>query len=477
MQRMSGVLLPIFSLPGDFGVGSLGREAHEFLDLLSAGGFSWWQMLPLARPAAGNSPYSSFSAFGYDYFYIDLPTLAEQGLITAAELEAARLPETGVCDYESLHENRFSLLARAAARLPDRAPVYAFLEAHPELEEFCRFMALRRENGGAHFRDFTTDTYEGEYYFAWAFTQYEFHRQFTRLHEAAAARGIRLLGDIPIYVHENSADVCFHPDIFCLDARHAPTAVAGVPPDAFSEEGQLWGNPLYDWEKMQGDGFLWWRRRMRHMFSLFDGVRIDHFRAFASYYSIPLDAASAKEGEWLRGPGMALVSALIEEAGDKLLIAEDLGGETPDVQALLSESGLPGMRVFQFANPWDVDSAHAPHNYPENAIAYTGTHDNDTLFGYLCTLPHDTRARLFSLCGYMGEDLSVGFSAVLTALYESRARLVVLPAQDLLRLGSEARTNRPGIPEGNWRFRLRRGELEGADLTFFARLAARTDRH
>ncbi len=476
-ERASGILMPIFSLPGEYGIGSIGREAVAFLDRAREGGFRWWQILPFSYPAAGNSPYSSFSAFSYHYALIDLPELCERGLITGEELLAARVSDPTLCAYDRLGEERFSLLSRAAARMEDRAPVLDFLRAHPGTERFCRFMALRRANGDRPFVAFETDRYDEEYYFAWAFTQYTFARQWAALRREAAAREIRIMGDLPIYVFYESADVFFSPEQFALDESFSPRAVAGVPPDDFSKDGQLWGNPLYDWERMKEDGFAWWRERLAHALADTDGVRIDHFRAFASYFSIPAGAESALAGHWCEGPGLPLVRALQETAAGRLLVAEDLGGDTaPDVQALLRSSGLPGMRVLQFAKPENPKSVHLPENYEENTLAYTGTHDNDTLMGHLLSLPERERLALFRRLGYEGEGIGAGFDAAVRALYRSPASLVILPIGDVLCAGSERRVNRPGIPDGNWRTRILSSELARADFAFFRRLAEETGR-
>ena len=375
-----------------------------------------------------------------------------------------------MCEYDRLARERFALLATAAARIADRTPIYAFLEENPGTAQFCRFMALRRANGERPWRAFTTDRYDEDYYFAWAFTQYAFCRQFDDLHRYAAARGVRILGDIPIYVDYESSDVFENRRGFLLKQDNTPSAVAGVPPDYFSEEGQLWGNPLYDFSAMQADGYAWWRERLRHTLSTFDGVRIDHFRAFASYFNIPAEATTAREGAWQTGPGEELIDRLREVAGDRLIVAEDLGGDTPDVRALLDYSGFPGMRVFQFAFLGDKESPHLPHNYSKNTVAYSGTHDNDTLLGYLFSLSEETRRRVFRYCGYDGGDMDAGFSAVLRTLYASHAELLILPAQDLLRFGGDTRINRPGTPTGNWTYRVTEEQLARVDLAHFRSL-------
>ncbi len=464
MERKSGVLLPLFSLPGAYGIGTPGEEARHFIDLLAAGGFTWWQMLPLCLPGEGNSPYRSFSAFSYNYLCIDLPTLYEEGLLTAEELRQAEEPSPYLCPYPRLWEERMALLSRAGVRLRDRGPVYAFLDEHPHLAQFCRFMAVREENGGRPFLSFQTERYREEVFYTYAFTQYVFYTQFQALHTYAAQHGVRLMGDLPIYVDHESADVWGARELFALREDGTPSAVAGVPPDYFSATGQKWGNPLYDWARMQQDDYAWWRARLRHTLACFDGVRIDHFRAFASYYAIPADAPDARTGQWLPGPGMPLVQALQEEAGEALIVAEDLGCETPDVQRLLSDSGLPGMRVLQFGFLSPGASPHQPHAYPHRTVAYTGTHDNGTLLSYLLELTPAARAHVFDYCGYQGTDIQAGFDAVLRTMLSSHAGLVILPVQDLLRYGCDTRINRPGTPRGNWEYRVTREQLDSLDL-------------
>lgn len=470
LSRASGVLLPVFSLPGAYSVGSFGREARGFVDFLRAGGFRWWQVLPFCLPGKGNSPYQSFSAFSYNYAFIDLPTLAEEGLLTRAELDAARGQNPFACEYDRTGEERFALLSRAAARFGDRAAVEEFLAARPRTAAFCRYMALRRANDDRPARAFVTDRYDGAYYFALAFTQYQFCRQFDALHAYAAANGVRLLGDIPIYVDAESADVYENPGIFQLREDGTPAAVAGVPPDCFSETGQLWGNPLYRWDAMREDGFSFFTDRIRHELASFDGLRIDHFRAFASYYSIPADATDARGGKWVRGPGRELMDVLRRTAGEKLLVAEDLGGDTPDVEELLSYSGLPGMRVLQFAF-LEKDSPHLPYRYPAHAVAYTGTHDNNTLLGYLFALPEATRRRVFAYCGYPGTEIDGALPYVIRTMYASHADLLILPLQDLLGFGEDTRINRPGTAAGNWTYRVTEEQLSRVDPARFAALA------
>lgn len=473
MKRASGVLLPIFSLPGDYSCGSLGKEARDFIDLVADCGFSWWQILPLCLPGEGNSPYKSYAAGSLYYAFIDLPTLHEEGLLTAEELHAARGGTPYLCEYERLGQERFALLARAAARVTDRAPIYDLLEREPNTAAFCRFMALREKNGGLPFPQWKESEPDPEVYYAWGFTQYIFLRQWDALHAYARSRGVRILGDMPIYVDYDSADVREHPDLFALRKDLSPAAVAGVPPDCFSADGQLWGNPLYHWTAMKKDGYAWWCERIAAAARLFDGVRIDHFRAFASYYRIPADAPNAREGKWIKGPGRSLTDALRRAAPDCMIVAEDLGGNTPDVRALLAATGFPGMRVFQFAFSEGRDNEHFPHNYEENCVAYSGTHDNNTLLGYLFSLDTDTRRRFFDYCGYAGDNIDEGLPHAVRTLFASHAGLLILPVQDLLGFGEDTRINRPGVPRGNWLFRVTREQLATLDRARFRGLNER----
>ena len=476
MSRASGVLLPLFSLPGGYSVGSAGEAAFRFIDQLAEGGFRLWQVLPFCLPGEGDSPYKSYSAFSYNYALVDLPDLYSRGLLTAGELAGAREETPYLCEYPRVARERFALLARAAGRVGDRSAVYAFLENNPGTERFCRFMALRRENNDRPWRLFTTDRYDEEYYFAWAFTQYAFSEQWAAVRHHAAQRGVRIMGDIPIYVDYESADVWANRELFLLDRDRMPAAVAGVPPDYFSETGQLWGNPLYNWDRMRTDGYAWWQDRLRHTLSSFDMVRIDHFRAFASYYYIPAGAEDARAGHWCPGPGEELIDRLRAVAGEGRIVAEDLGGEAPEVKALLAYSGFPGMRVLQFGFLSGDNESHLPHNYGKNTATYTGTHDNDTLLGYLFSLREEERRRVFDYCGYAGTDIDRGIDAIIRTMYGSHADLFVLPVQDLLRFGEDTRINRPGTPRGNWTYRVTADQLASIDWQAYKTLATRYGR-
>ncbi len=457
----------ISSLWGEYSEGSLGKAAKEWIDFISDCGFGVWQVLPFCLPDDFSSPYKSYSAFSLNPYFIDLDRLHEMGLLTSAELEGARQCTPYSCEFERLFAERMPLLARAAERFSDSGKIRGFLDGHKQTENFCRFMALRKANGELTWNEWTVAEPDESEQRLWEFTQYIFFEQCKEIREYAHERGVKIIGDIPIYVSWDSADVWSNPTQFLLDARSLPTAVAGVPPDYFAKDGQLWGNPLYDWEAMQSDGFSWWKERISFMTELFDGVRIDHFRGIESYYSIPADAETAKDGVWCKGPGLALIDAIKSVSGDRLLIAEDLGDITDAVHELVEKSGFPGMRVLQFGFQGDSDSPHLPHNYKNNCIAYTGTHDNNTLLGYVWELDADTRKRLLSYCGFEGDDWNSCYDSILRTMFASHAGLLILPVQDLLLYGSDTRLNVPGRSGGNWSYRITRGQLDGINRDKF----------
>ena len=463
MKRSSGVLMHVSSIWGEYGEGAFGNEALEWVDFLCDCGFSVWQTLPFCLPDEYNSPYKSFSAFSVNPYFIDLPTLCRRGLITADELEAAKQETPYSCEFDRLNGERMKLLAKAAKRMGECKKIDEFFETHTHTAAFCRFMALRTANGDKPWQEWTVTEPDADALLTWRFTQYTFFEQWREIKAYANRRGISVIGDIPIYVALDSSDVWADPSQFQLDEKNMPKSVAGVPPDYFCEDGQLWGNPLYDWDKMKKSDFKWWRERIRFMTELFDGVRIDHFRGIESYFSIPATEKTARNGKWVKGPGMDLINALKEECGDKLLIAEDLGDITPEVYELVQESGFPGMRVLQFAFIGDGDTPHLPHNYPENCIAYTGTHDNNTLLGYVWEIDEATRRRLFAYCGYAGGDWDHAYDSLMRTMFASHAGLLILPVQDLLFYGSDTRFNTPGKSDGNWSYRLTREQLKNID--------------
>ena len=467
MKRTSGVLMHVSSLWGEYSEGSFGAEAFEWIDFLCDCGFGLWQVLPFCLPDECNSPYKSFSAFSGNPNFIDLPTLCREGLITEEELAEAKQKTPYSCEFERLYTERLPLLARAARRFDDTEAIDAFMATHPQVEKFCEFMALREANNGKPWSEWTVTVPNADALRTWRFTQYIFDCQWRTVKEYANRRGIRIIGDMPIYVAYDSADVWANPSEFLLDKDNRPTWVAGVPPDYFCPDGQLWGNPLYDGKAMKKTDFSWWRERMTAACAWFDGIRIDHFRGIESYYSIEADAKNARNGIWKKGPGMSFVRAMRKVAGDCLLIAEDLGDITPAVHKLVKDSGFPGMRVLQFGFLGDESSPHLPHNYTNNCVAYTGTHDNNTLLGYVWELDEGTRHRLLAYCGYASDDWDRSYDAILRTMFASHAGTLILPVQDLLLYGSDTRFNTPGRSKGNWSYRLTYDQLKTVDRAKF----------
>ena len=469
MERSAGILLPIFSLPGHYGIGSLGKEARAFADFLADAGQKWWQILPVGLTDAGNSPYASPSTFAGNPLYIDLDILAEQGFLTPAELKSARLPAEEKVDYAAVAAVREPLLRKAFSRLDGEyaQAVRAFADENPWVKEFALFQAVHAHFGAAWYDwpDEGLRRHDEDALWRWRVMlaedvayhtclQYWFFTQWAALKKYVNSLGIKIIGDIPIYVSLDSADVWAEREQFLLDEDGFPSQVAGVPPDYFSEEGQLWGNPLYDWDYMKKDGFGWWIRRVHGAIRLFDTVRIDHFRGLASYWAVPADSDTAKVGAWKKGPGMDLLNVLKNwfwnvEVG---YIAEDLGMLDDEVHQLRRESGLPGMKVLQFAfdKPYN---AYLPHNHEENCICYTGTHDNNTLVGWLSKADKEERRFIESYLGVKGDTETLR-QAMLRAGQRSVAHLFVAQMQDYLALDGEARINVPGVAKNNWGWRM-----------------------
>ncbi len=487
--RSAGVLLPVTALPGPYGIGTLGPDAFDFVDRLHDAGLHWWQLLPLVPPGEGDSPYQSVSAFAGSPLLIDPGTLALRGLLTAEEADAARLGLAGrggspfAVDYGQVRAVHEPLLRLAASRLsPEtRAAVAAFAWDQSDwLDDYALFMALSNAFGGLPFQDWPDGDlarhrrhavaramreHEAEVDF-WRFVQYEFHREWSALREHAARNGVGLFGDMPLYVSENSADVWGRGGIFELGPDLRPARVAGVPPDYFAANGQRWGQPLYDWKRLAAEGYSWWIGRVRHALALYDAVRIDHFRGFSAYWAIPAEAPDARTGKWIPGPGTDFFDVLERALGPVPIVAEDLGDIDDGVRALLDVTGFPGMRVLQFAFLDGGDSTHLPHNHVRNAIAYTGTHDNDTALGWLMSMGAEERARVCEYCDLPAPDLirggadSPALRPLFRTLWASTAVLAVVPLQDLLGFGSDTRMNTPATGSGNWRFRFTRENLE-----------------
>ena len=478
MTRSSGILLPISSLPSPYGVGTLGKAAYDFIDFLAAAGQSWWQVLPVGPTSYGDSPYQSFSTYAGNPYFIDLELLAADGLLTAAELAA---PDWGTdpsrVDYEALYQHRFALLALAAERGWDRdaAQVRAFAAEHQSwLPDYALFMACKRHFGMAAWtawpeadirlhRPEAVASYQALLapdIRLFTYIQYLFYTHRAALRAYGKKRGVGIIGDLPIYVALDSADVWADPGSFQLDENNLPTEVAGVPPDYFSADGQLWGNPLYRWAAMKRDGYGWWIRRVEGAARLYDVIRIDHFRGFESYWAVPYGAETAKTGRWVKGPGMDLVGVLTNWFPQLTFIAEDLGILTPAVHQLLEDSGLPGMKVLEFAFSPGEPSAYLPHCYTPSCVCYAGTHDNAPLLAWRAEAGAE---ELDIARAYLGLNEEEGFHwGVLRGGMGSVAELFVAQLQDYLGLGADSRTNTPGVLGGNWQWRLLPGQLTEA---------------
>jgi 4-alpha-glucanotransferase len=473
--RSAGVLLHPTSLPGR-GVGNLGEAAHRFVDWLADAAQTLWQVLPLVPVSESGSPYNGLSALAGNPLLVSVEGLAREGLLDAGEIGGDELPRDRV-DYPRVLSWKDTLLRRAHAAFREgRAPALRagyeeFRERNSSwMEDYALFRALREENRGASWSEWeegvrlrrreavrAARARLADAVDHYTFQQFLFDREWRALRDHAHARGVRIVGDVPIFVAYDSVDVWAHRDLFALDEKGRPEVVSGVPPDYFSATGQRWGNPLYRWEVMEADGYRWWVERFRRTLEMVDVVRIDHFRGFQSYWQIPAGEETAIRGEWRPGPGTALFEALREELGELPLVAEDLGLITREVEVLRDELGLPGMRVFQFAFGDDDRNPHLPANHPENSVAYTGTHDNDTSLGWLREgASREERDRVGRLVDPAGVDAHWG---MIRAVFASRARFAVVPLQDVLGLGSEARMNTPGTSEGNWEWRLPEGAL------------------
>ena len=463
-MRHAGILLHPTSLPGPHGIGTLGASVDRFADWLQSAGMRCWQVLPLVPPGGANSPYSSWSAFAGSPWLLDLDLLRADGLLDAVPTVA----ETTHVDFDALHAWKQPLLDVAAERARS-LDLAAFRAAEPWVDDAALFAVLKRHHAQQPWwtwpdalRDRDPKALTAartEHHDAIERTialQLLFDRQWRRARDVCRARGIEVLGDLPIYVDWDSADVWAHREIFALDDTGHPTEVSGVPPDAFSATGQLWGNPLYRWDVLAERGYDWWVARMRRVLSLYDRVRVDHFRGFAAYWAIPQGADDARGGRWVEGPGTALFDALRAELGELPILAEDLGIIDDGVRQLLADTGLPGMRVLQFAFGGGADDVHLPHNHPANAVAYTGTHDNDTTLGWWRQAPDHVRDHVRRYFGVNGHDLVWD---LVRATLASVADTAVVPMQDVLALGGEARMNTPAVCDGNWAWRLTSDQL------------------
>ena len=470
-MRRNGVLMPVASLPGKYGIGCFSKEAYKFIDRLKAAGQTYWQILPLGPTGYGDSPYQSFSTFAGNPYFVDLDTLVSDGLLTAAECgkyDWGKDPHR--IDYEKIYQSRFKILRKAFERFdPSSEKGYKrFISANKFwLDDYALYMAVKNAFGGVSFAEWDDDIrlrekdalkryrekYNVEIDF-YRFIQYEFDKQWRALKSYANKNGVEIIGDIPIYVAFDSADTWAEPKLFQLDDNVMPIAVAGTPPDAFSKTGQLWGNPLYEWKYHKETGYAWWIKRISHCLKLYDVVRIDHFRGFDEYYSIPYGDKTAVGGKWRKGPGYALFRAVKKELGDVNVIAEDLGFLTPSVLKLVKDTGFPGMKVLEFAFNSREDSDYLPHNYVKNCIVYTSAHDNDTILGWYDSISKADRKYAndyLNNAGHTGEELAWDFIRLAMA---SVADTCIISMHDFLALGSEARINVPSTLGGNWVWRM-----------------------
>ncbi len=461
--RKTGILMAISSLPSPYGIGTMGDPCLRFIDFLAECRQTCWQVLPLNPTAYGDSPYQSPAAMAGNPYFIDLDTLAKQGLLTKDELAAAKRPQ-GAIDYGWLYATRFDVLRQAYARFTPNQRYYYFWRQNREwLDDYALFMALKVHYGFRPWNEW--DNVHKHYASAkqvaadfakemgfWRWVQYEFAAEWQKVRRYAQDKGVRIIGDMPIYVAYDSVDVWSNPDQFLLDGELRPTLVAGCPPDYFSQDGQLWGNPIYNWDRMKEQGYSWWIARVKRSLQWYDLLRIDHFRGFAGYYVIPFGSPNARNGWWQQGPGKALFDALRQAIPDAHIIAEDLGTLTPDVYELLDYTGLPGMKILQFAFGDDPNNPYLPVNYTtDNCVVYTGSHDNDCTKHWFQTMSDSERRSWLDACPRNGRTATY---ALIHMAMASRANLSIIPMQDYLELDSEdARMNVPSRATGNWTWR------------------------
>lgn len=496
MKRSAGILLPISSLPSPYGIGCFSQEAYDFVDWLKEAGQTYWQILPLGVTSYGDSPYQSFSAFAGNPYFISLDELVKEGVLTTAECKKANFGgKADDIDYSCLYIERNRLLRLAYSR-SDIGHNEAFLRFCEKnqwwLDDFALFMAVKERFEGRPWIEWAEDIrlrwqnamdyyrrelyYEVEYY---KYLQFKFDEQWSKLKTYANSKGIQIIGDIPIYVAYDSADTWAHPELFQLDEENLPVAVAGCPPDGFAADGQLWGNPLYRWDYHEQTGFAWWLQRLAYCYQLYDVVRIDHFRGFDEYYSIPYGAKTAHGGHWEKGPGIRLFRKVRECLGEKEIIAEDLGYVTDSVRRLVQESGYPGMKVIEFAfDSRDTGSAndYLPHNYTQNSVVYTGTHDNETLTGWFRDIKPEERKMVRSyLNDFHTSDEEIYWDLVCMAM-RSVSKLCVIPMQDYLGYDNRARINQPSTLGKNWKWRLKEGAFSAELIRKIREMTARYGR-
>lgn len=495
-MRKSGILMHISSLPSDYGIGTMGKEAYAFIDFLKEAKQSLWQMLPICPTSYGDSPYQSFSTDAGNPYLIDFDALSEKGLLKKSEYsgidwgtEACRV------DYEVIYKNRYTVLRKAYERfsVTEKTEFYKFLDENENwVSNYALFMSIKEENDGKCWLEWDDglkhrdphslwlfkESHKDEVEF-WEFVQFEFYNQWRKLKSYANENGIEIIGDIPIYVALDSVDVWVCPDLFDLGHDLAPRTVAGCPPDAFSEDGQLWGNPVYNWQRHKETDYGWWTHRIRKATELYDIVRIDHFRGFDEFYAIPYGDKTAAGGTWVKGPGIELFDKITENLGKLPIIAEDLGFLTDSVRALLEQSQFPGMKVLEFAFDPREESDYLPHNYDKNCVVYTGTHDNAPIRAWLDEIDKDTLDFCKKYINCHGTDTSELVWAIIRNTFASVADTAIIQMQDYLMLGSESRMNTPSTAGGNWQWRMQKGACTkklAAEIAGITRLYGRCER-
>ena len=493
--RASGLLLHVTSLPSPYGIGDVGPAALSWIDRLSEAGQSWWQVLPLGPSGYGNSPYLPLSSFAGDPLLISPDGLIEDELLRAGDAEAPSFPQDKV-DYKAVCKFKYGLIDKAwtnfssGARADLRPAFEEFRHDRAHwLEDYALFRGLRAKFSGSHYREWPAELIRREpaaldrarlemadHISRASFRQFLLFRQGERLKACAHSKGVGLIGDLPFFVSPESSDVWAHPEFFLLDERHHPRFVAGVPPDYFAKDGQLWGNPVYNWDALRQSGYSWWVSRLRALLDHVDVIRLDHFRAFAAAWHVPAGAATAKLGEWVPGPGADFLQVVESELGALPFIAEDLGMITPDVYALRDQFHLPGMRVLQFAFDGDADNPYLPENYVTNTAAYTGTHDNPTTRGWFEELPRSQRLKLSKDLKLRTGDPTEAVTVLMGLAWRSVAALAIAPLQDLLNLGNEARMNVPGRADGNWEWRATDKMLSDRSFQWLCELTKNSNR-
>ncbi len=476
-MRKAGILLPITSLPSKYGIGCFSKSAYDFIDWLSEAGQSYWQVLPMGPTSFGDSPYQSPSAFAGNPYFISLEDLIDDGELSLDDCEDCDFGDNPTdINYEKIYNERFPLLKKAFNNFKPTEEYHSFTEKSRHwLDDYSLFMAIKDHFDGLEWYKWPEDIrmkqpesitkyklmLEDEIRF-WCYLQFKFYKQWYKLKKYANEKGIKIIGDIPIYASMDSSDVWSNPELFQLDEKNVPIAVAGCPPDGFSPTGQLWGNPLYNWKNHKQSGYSWWIKRLGHCFRLYDIVRIDHFRGFDEYYSIPYGMEDATIGQWEKGPGIELFRAMENALGKKDVIAEDLGFITDSVKELLAESGYAGIKVLEFAfDERDTGSSndYLPHNYPENCVAYTGTHDNQTLISWFETISDEEKnlVRNYICDKYTPDELL--HLPLISVVMMSVAKICIIPIQDYLGYRDDARINTPSTLGTNWRWRLNKTDL------------------